>query len=187
MAFEIVANLDDLEPGETLFVEGLREPICLVMLDEDDVRAVHNTCTHQQQPLHEGTVQDDDTLVCASHNSRFDLSTGESVGIPVVPALPVYACKIEGDAILVDIDQQLKDLVLVNVHGFLLWRWSGGETGAAGSWRRRGLSFRSPASALRPAPAIWLPAGVPRGGAGLADLLLAGELAGPVVPGAVPG
>ena len=109
MAYEIVANLDDLEPGETLLVEGLREPICLVMLDEDDVRAVHDTCTHQQQPLHEGTVQDDDTLVCASHNSRFDLTTGESVGIPVVPTLPVYACKIEGDAILVDIDQQLND------------------------------------------------------------------------------
>jgi nitrite reductase/ring-hydroxylating ferredoxin subunit len=46
---------------------------------------------------------------CASHNSRFDLTTGESVGIPVVPTLPVYACKIEGDAILVDIDQQLND------------------------------------------------------------------------------
>jgi Ferredoxin subunits of nitrite reductase and ring-hydroxylating dioxygenases len=57
---------------------------------------VHNTCTHQQQPLHEGTVQDDDTLVCASHNSRFDLTTGESVGIPVVPTLPVYACKDRG-------------------------------------------------------------------------------------------
>ena len=109
MAFVIVANLDDLEPGETLFVEGLREPICLVRLDDEDVRAVHNTCTHQQQPLHEGTVQDDDTLVCASHNSRFDLTTGESIGIPVVPPLPVYACKVEGDAILVDIDQQLND------------------------------------------------------------------------------
>jgi len=29
-----------------------------------------------------------------------------------------------------------------------------GETEAAGSWRQRGLSFRSPASALLPAPAI---------------------------------
>ena len=73
MAFVIVANLDDLDEGETLFVEGLKEPICLVRLDGEDVRAVHNTCTHQQQPLHEGTVQDDDTLVCASHNSRFNL------------------------------------------------------------------------------------------------------------------
>ena len=109
MAFVAVANIDDLEEGETLFVDGLKEPICLVRLDGEDVRAVHNTCTHQQQPLHEGTVQDDDTLVCASHNSRFNLETGESVGIPEVPTLPVYACKVDGDAILVDIDQQLND------------------------------------------------------------------------------
>ena len=34
MAFEIVANLDDLDEGETLLVEGLREPICLVRLDD---------------------------------------------------------------------------------------------------------------------------------------------------------
>jgi 3-phenylpropionate/trans-cinnamate dioxygenase ferredoxin subunit len=27
----------------------------------------------------------------------------------VVPPLPVYACRIDGDAILVDIDQQLND------------------------------------------------------------------------------
>src|SRR6266576_3362159 len=136
MAFEIVANLDDLEPGETLLVEGLREPICLVRLDDDDVRAVHNTCTHQQQPLHEGTVQDDDTLVCASHNSRFDLTTGESIGIPVVPPLPVYACRIEGDAILVDIDQQLNDAPIP--HKPYYWRLA--ADGNRGLWRYRARS-----------------------------------------------
>ena len=112
MAYVIVANLDDLEPGETLFVEGLKEPICLVRLDDEDVRAVHNTCTHQQQPLHEGTLQEDDTLVCASHASRYDLTTGEAVGPFACGAIPVYACRIEDDAIFVDIDQQLNDAPL---------------------------------------------------------------------------
>src|SRR6201995_180576 len=109
MAFVIGANLDDLDEAEPLFVEGLKEPICLVRLDGEDVRAVHNTCTHQQQPLHEGTVQDDDTLVCASHNSRFDLSTGQSVGIPEVPPLAGYACKVEGPPLRVATAQQLND------------------------------------------------------------------------------
>ena len=80
MAFVAVANLDDLEVGDTMLVAELREPICLIRLDDDDVRAIHNTCTHQQQPLHEGTLQDDDTLVCAAHASRYDLTTGEAVG-----------------------------------------------------------------------------------------------------------
>ncbi len=108
MAFEDAANLDDVEVGETLLVE-LSEPVCLIRLAEDDVRAIHNTCTHQQQPLHEGTVQDDDTLVCAAHAARFDLHTGESIGIPEVANIPVYACKIENGAVLVDVDQQLND------------------------------------------------------------------------------
>src|ERR1700742_2875452 len=106
MAFVIVANLDDLDEGETLFVDGLKEPICLVRLDGEDVRAVHNTWTHQQQPLHEGTVHGDDTLVCASHNTPSDLSAVTSVGIPDVPPLPVRACKVAAAFILVDVVPQ---------------------------------------------------------------------------------
>lgn len=106
MTFEDAANLDELEVGETLLVE-LSVPVCLIRLGERDVRAIHDTCTHQQQPLHEGSVEDDDTLVCAAHAARFDLTTGQSVGVPEVLPIPVYACRIDGDAILVDVDQQL--------------------------------------------------------------------------------
>ena len=112
MTFVVVANLDDLEVGDTMLVDELREPICLIRLDDDDVRAIHNTCTHQQQPLHEGTLQDDDTLVCAAHASRYDLTTGEAVGPFAAGPIPVYACKIEDGAVLVDIDEQLNDAPL---------------------------------------------------------------------------
>jgi 3-phenylpropionate/trans-cinnamate dioxygenase ferredoxin subunit len=105
MTFVVVANLDDLEVGDTMLVDELREPICLIRLDDEDVRAIHNTCTHQQQPLHEGTLQEDDTLVCGAHASRYDLTTGEAVGVFACGPIPVYACRIEDDAILVDIAQ----------------------------------------------------------------------------------
>ena len=104
MAFEEVANLDDIEIGDTLLVE-LREPVCLVRLDDRDVRAIHDTCTHQQQPLHEGLV-DGDTLVCAAHAATFDLTTGRSVGVPEVDAVAVYACRVEDGVVLVDLDRQ---------------------------------------------------------------------------------
>ena len=104
MAFEVVANLSEIEVGETLLVE-LAEPVCLVRVGEHDVRAVHDTCTHQQQPLHEGTV-DDDTLVCAAHAATFDLATGEAIGVPAVEPIAVYACKIENGCVLVDLDQR---------------------------------------------------------------------------------
>lgn len=107
MAFEEAANLDELEVGEPLLVE-LAQPICLVRLDDGDVRAIHDTCSHQGQPLHEGMV-DGGTLVCAAHAATFDLGTGHSLGIPEVAPVPVYACRIEGDTVLVDLEQQLND------------------------------------------------------------------------------
>lgn len=109
MAWEAVADLDQLEEGDMMVVDLVGEPVCIVRLYEDEVCAVHNTCTHQQQPLNEGHLQPDDTLVCPAHNSRFDLRTGAALGIPAVAPIPVYACKIEDDAIWVDMDQQLND------------------------------------------------------------------------------
>ena len=105
MAFEEVANLDEIEIGETLLVE-LREPVCLVRVDDQDVRAIHDVCTHQQQALHEGLV-DGDTLVCAAHAATFDLSTGRSVGVPEVDPVAVYACRVSDGVVLVDLDQQV--------------------------------------------------------------------------------
>ncbi|MBN9112024.1 MAG: non-heme iron oxygenase ferredoxin subunit [Pseudonocardia sp.] len=109
MAWEAVADLDQLEEGDMMVVEMKGEPICVVRLYEDEAVAVHNTCTHQQQPLNEGYLQEDDTLICPAHNSCFDLRTGEPRGVPAVSPIPVYACKIEDDAIWVDADQQLND------------------------------------------------------------------------------
>jgi 3-phenylpropionate/trans-cinnamate dioxygenase ferredoxin subunit len=83
MAWKAIADLDQLEEGDMMLVQ-LGQPVCVVRLQEDEVVAVHNTCTHQQQPLNEGYLQDDDTLICPAHNSRFDLHTGEPIGIPAV-------------------------------------------------------------------------------------------------------
>ena len=55
--------------------------------------------------MHEGLV-DGDTLVCAAHAATFDLTTGESVGVPEVDPVAVYACRVEDGVVLVDLDAQ---------------------------------------------------------------------------------
>jgi len=108
MAWEAVADVDQLDEGDMMLVH-MGEPICVVRLAGDEAVAVHDTCTHQQQALHEGYLQEDDTLICPAHNSRFDVRTGDAIGVPAVHPIPVYACKIEDGAIWVDVDQQLND------------------------------------------------------------------------------
>ncbi|HZD65835.1 MAG TPA: Rieske 2Fe-2S domain-containing protein [Acidimicrobiales bacterium] len=109
MSYEPVADLDDFEVGDMIRIE-LSQPICLVRIDDEEVRAVHDTCTHQQQQLHEGMFDDgDNSIVCPAHASRFDTATGAAIGIPAVAPIPVYACKVEHGVIYVDMEVQLND------------------------------------------------------------------------------
>jgi nitrite reductase/ring-hydroxylating ferredoxin subunit len=48
--------------------------------------------------------------VCAAHAATFDLDTGESIGVPEVQPIAVYACKIEDECVLVDLDRRPTDL-----------------------------------------------------------------------------
>jgi 3-phenylpropionate/trans-cinnamate dioxygenase ferredoxin component len=107
MAFQRVADFDALVPGKALFVE-LDEPICLVRMVDDTVKAVHDTCSHQEYPLHEGWVADNQ-IECSLHGSTFDLDTGQPEGLPAVAPIPVYACKVEDGGVWIDLAQQLND------------------------------------------------------------------------------
>ncbi|MBW3606269.1 MAG: Rieske 2Fe-2S domain-containing protein, partial [Actinobacteria bacterium] len=59
MAYTKVCTLDELAVGTARFVQ-LDEPLCLVRIDEQTVHAVHDTCSHQEYPLHEGWVENGD-------------------------------------------------------------------------------------------------------------------------------
>ena len=107
MSWVKVADLDDIKVGGTLLVE-LDEPVCLVRTDDGTVKAVHDTCSHQQYSLCEGWVGGND-IECALHGSMFNLDTGAPDALPAVKPIPVYAAKVEDGAIWVDLAQQRND------------------------------------------------------------------------------
>jgi 3-phenylpropionate/trans-cinnamate dioxygenase ferredoxin component len=108
MAFERVMELDDIPVGSARVVELGGEPICVVRLDEQTVKAVHDTCSHQQYSLSEGWI-DDNTIECAKHGSAFNLDTGEPESLPAVLPIPVYACEVREGAVWVDEADQRND------------------------------------------------------------------------------
>ena len=63
--------------------------------------AIADECSHAAVPLSEGDVGDAE-IECYLHGSRFDLRTGEPLGLPATEPVPVYACRVEGDDVLVD-------------------------------------------------------------------------------------
>jgi 3-phenylpropionate/trans-cinnamate dioxygenase ferredoxin component len=108
MGWERVADLAEVAVGSALRVELGGEPVCVVRVTEDEVHAVHDTCSHQEYSLAEGWVEDR-RIECALHGSTFDLITGTPESLPAVTPIPVYATKVDDDGIWVDVEEQLND------------------------------------------------------------------------------
>jgi 3-phenylpropionate/trans-cinnamate dioxygenase ferredoxin subunit len=112
MAFEPVIGLDEVPVGGCRAVLTGGEPVAIVRPDEETVKAVHNTCSHEQYELApEGELEAND-IECALHGSMFDLDTGEPDALPATEAIPVFACRVSDGQVEVDADQQLNDAPL---------------------------------------------------------------------------
>ncbi len=62
-------------------------------------------CTHSYYDLGQGGYVDPDdcTIECPLHGARFDIASGEVRALPAYGPLAVYAVKIEGDDVLVEL------------------------------------------------------------------------------------
>jgi len=64
--------------------------------------AVSDICTHFRCSLSEGEL-DGPILTCICHGSRFDVSTGEVQRGPAKRPVQVYAVRLQGDDLVVDV------------------------------------------------------------------------------------
>jgi len=105
MAFTRACALADIEQDKALAVETEGVELALVRCD-DRVYAIFDECSHAAIALSEGEVEGC-TVECWLHGSRFDLRTGQALGLPATEPVPVYPVRIEGDDVLVDVTDPL--------------------------------------------------------------------------------
>ncbi len=105
--FHPACRLEEVSVGGVLAVNVEGIDVAIVRTD-DEVFAIQDECSHAAIALSEGDV---DTagceIECWLHGSRFDLRSGKPTGLPAYEPVPVYPCKVEGDAIVVDVDNPL--------------------------------------------------------------------------------
>lgn len=80
-----VASVDDIPEGEAIAVPrevtGTDDDIAILRDEDGTCWALNDTCTHETASLAEGWVEDG-YVECPLHSSRFNLKTGEVVGLP---------------------------------------------------------------------------------------------------------
>ncbi len=105
--FQRACGLQDVTVGGVLAVEVDGIDVAIVRTD-DEVFAIQDECSHAAIALSEGDV---DTagceIECWLHGSRFDLRSGKPTGLPAYEPVPIYPCKVDGDAIVVDVDNPM--------------------------------------------------------------------------------
>ncbi len=75
-----------------------------VVRSDGEIYAIFDVCSHQDVPLSEGDVEDGG-IECWLHGSRFDLTTGRPTSLPATRPVPVYPVKIDGDDVLVALQE----------------------------------------------------------------------------------
>lgn len=91
--FITVANADEVKPGERIVVEIGRRWICIFNVD-GEFYAIDDTCTHEEFPLSEGTL-DDHSIECAKHGAQFDIRTGEVLAPPAFIPVKTFPVRVE--------------------------------------------------------------------------------------------
>lgn len=66
------------------------------------LRALGDVCTHAECSLAEGEL-DGNELVCPCHAGTFDVTTGEVLAAPPMKPEPVYAVRVHGDELQIEV------------------------------------------------------------------------------------
>ncbi|MFZ2625942.1 MAG: non-heme iron oxygenase ferredoxin subunit [Propionibacterium sp.] len=114
MSFVPVADLDELTEGPLgVEVDHSTEgplPVVLFRMSDGEVHALLDECSHGAVQLSEGDFDPaDGTLECYLHGSRFDVCTGAPLNPPATQPVPVYPVRVEGEHVLVDVENPLKE------------------------------------------------------------------------------
>ncbi len=90
--FISIASVNDLPPGERLFVEIDEKPIVVFNI-AGHYYAIADLCSHDDGPVGDGDL-DGMEITCPRHGARFDIRTGKVLALPAVEDIPAYPVRV---------------------------------------------------------------------------------------------
>jgi|SRR6516225_7438429 nitrite reductase/ring-hydroxylating ferredoxin subunit len=101
MAFAKVAKSSEIAEGTCKAVDVNNQKIALYKV-QGQIYATSDTCNHRGGPLSEGTLEGS-VITCPWHGGKFDVCTGSPMGGPVHKNIDLFAVRVAGDDIEVDV------------------------------------------------------------------------------------
>lgn len=96
-----IAKINEIPLGGHKAITINGTPVVLFNL-EGEYYAIENRCTHQDFPLSEGCIIDNE-ITCPLHGAKFNIKTGEVTAPPAFMDVQTFAVRIEQENIQVEL------------------------------------------------------------------------------------
>ncbi|SMO86957.1 MocE family 2Fe-2S type ferredoxin [Paracoccus laeviglucosivorans] len=93
---------DDIEPEDLIRFDHAGRSFAIYRSPEGEFFCTDGFCTHESVHLADGLVMDH-VIECPKHNGQFDYRTGEAVRPPACKNLRIYATRVEGDRVQIEL------------------------------------------------------------------------------------
>ena len=90
--FVDVAAVEDLKPGERIFVDTETQTIVVFNI-AGEFFAIDDVCSHDQGPLGDGEVSNHE-IHCPRHGASFDIRTGKVLSMPANTDIQAYPVRV---------------------------------------------------------------------------------------------
>jgi len=90
-------------PEDTMHPLEIAGEAVLLVRQGGQFYALANRCTHREYPLHTGELLDG-AVKCEWHGAKFNLETGKPT-IPAMKKVRLYGVRVEGDRVLVSLQE----------------------------------------------------------------------------------
>src|SRR5271157_710324 len=102
--FVKVAPLDQLPEGERIFVDvGERQVVILNLAG--NLYAIGDVCSHDNGPVGDGEIEEYE-ITCPRHGARFDIRTGQTMGLPALVDIPAYPIRVREGTIEIGLPRE---------------------------------------------------------------------------------
>ncbi len=102
--FVDVATVDEVRPGDRIFVDTDLQTIVLFNID-DEFYAIEDACSHDQGPLGDGEVSDHE-IHCPRHGASFDVRTGKVLSLPAISNIKAFPVRVVGNVIQLGLSEE---------------------------------------------------------------------------------
>ena len=98
----VACAVEDVEPEDVIRFDHDGRTFAIYRSPSGEFHATDGLCSHERAHLADGLVMGD-VIECPKHNGRFDYTSGQALGAPVLTDIRTYPVKVMDGTVYIEV------------------------------------------------------------------------------------